>query len=316
MKSRFAIALALMTVLAGCITPQYVHRRYEPQFLPEAVDSATPVACRVVLRQDDPLIAAKVVHADVLTYWHDPYANGIDLIGRLMDVSLNKAEEAGHEMANKSRQEKAVVMGAPLAGHGLGASFRKDFQTSLSGAVNTSSWLHPLPTGITPFEMAHENKPVTVGEVDQHPVAQINLIYHLSYDAAALIVQAHLEYLRQGQTNATYARYYTYFSEPVGPEHEEAAVAKWVASDQDLLRQRMNEGISEVVEMLERDFFHPGLTDPTNPSVKVSCYDALNLSHVKWEGHIIRKGSPRILFQEKTGNYFSIVPDAVQPDPQ
>ena len=71
----------------------------------------------------------------------------------------------------------------------------------------------------------------------------------------------------------------------------------------------MSEGTSEIIAMLDRDFLNPKPKDPTDPIVRISCYDPLSLTHVQWNGHILRKGNPRVLFQEKMGNYFSIVPD-------
>ena len=214
---------------------------------------------------------------------------------------MNAALSGANEGANKIRKDKAARMSDLLAGHGLGASFRNEFQSSLSSALSSSSWLHAMP-----LEITLENKQDTA---NQQPVVQIDLIYHLSYDASALIAQARLTYFRPGQAKAAYARYYTYYSEPIGPERDDAAVAKWVSSDQDLLLKRMREGTSEIIAMLKLDFLNPEPRFPADPDVKISCYDALSLDHVQWEGYILRKGNPRILFRAKTGNLFSIVPD-------
>lgn len=294
------LAFGLAIIAVGCATLNYVHQ----PFLPATADSATPVAFRVVLTQDDPFVAAKEIHAEL------PYAYGG---GSLMDAvilhGMNALEEAGHEAANKHRRDKAAKMGAPLMRRGIDTSFRNDIQSSLSAALSSSPWLHTMP-----LEMTRENKQVMMAEVTQHPIVQIRLMYYLSYDASALIMHAHLDYFRQGQKNAAFGRWYIYYSEPVGPEREDAAVAKWVASDQELLHRRMCEGMSEVIAMLERDFFHPEPMDPNDPTVRISCYDAANLSRVQWRGHILRKGNPRILFQEMSlGNDYSIVPDSIQP---
>ena len=154
--------------------------------------------------------------------------------------------------------------------------------------------------------MTGENKQVMAEEVNQHPVVQINLIYYLSCDASTLIMQAHLLYFRQSQTNATYDRYYTYFSEPVGPERDDAAVAKWVASDQELLHRRMSEGVHEIIAMLDLDFFHRGPMNPANGRGRIS---VIPFSHVQRDGYILRRENSRILFQEDRGNIFSIIPD-------
>jgi len=301
------LALALTTTLLGCGTTHHVHHGHTAQFLPETIDSGSPAVCRVVLAQDDPFVASKVTHAGAAP----PIGGGSGLVGLGVDVLFSAAYHAAdveaHEVANNDRKDKAAQMSALLAGHGLGASFRTDLQASISNVLSSSSWLHSLRQ-----EMTSQARRVTVTEVNQHPVVQIRFIYHLSYDASALVMQAHLLYFHQGQTNAAYARYYTYFSEPVGSERDAAAVAKWVSSDHELLHRRMNEGMSEVIALLDRDFLNPDPTRPTTPPVTLACYDPLAPGRVQWEGHILREGHPRILFQEKTGNLFSVVPDPIQ----
>ena len=268
-------------------------------FLPEPVDSAIPAICRVVVPQSDPYVVSRVTKADNMPYT----SPGLVDIG--MDMLFNAMLSAGNKEANKERQLKADKMSVPLAGHGLGAEARRNLQSALAVAAAASPWLHcaPLETITT------TNQTVTVDEVSQHPVLQINVVYHLAIDASALIMQARLMYFRQGQTNSTYARYYTYFSEPVGPERDDAAVAKWTASGQQLLRQRMDEGIKEIVSMADLDFFHKQPLDPAQPIVKISGYDATYLRRAKWEGLELRNENPRIVFQAKSDNLFSLVPD-------
>lgn len=281
--------------------------RYKAPFLPETVDSATPAACRVVLSQDDPFVVAQKAMTGTINFIFVPSGNVlVDIFTEAIffngrDEHEKRRNERRNERANKRLQDQAAKMGAPLAGHGLGASVRNDFQSSLSAALGSSPWLHT-----TPLKMTGENKQVMAEEVNQHPVVQINLIYYLSCDASTLIMQAHLLYFRQSQTNATYDRYYTYFSEPVGPERDDAAVAKWVASDQELLHRRMSEGVHEIIAMLDLDFFHRGPMNPANGRGRIS---VIPFSHVQRDGYILRRENSRILFQEDRGNIFSIIPD-------
>jgi len=279
---------------------------YKPPFLPETADSATPAACRIVLPQDDPFIASKVTQPDALL----PIVNVDNSLAGLgaaiiTSFAVGIVDAAAHGVANKHRHEKALEIEAPLLGHGIGEAFRNDFQSAFATHLNASPWLHTLP-----LEMSTENKQVTTAEVLEHPVVQVSVIYHLSYDASALIMQARLLYFRQGQTNSTYGRFYTYYSEPVGSEKNEAAVAKWVASDQQLLHQRLNEGLSEITAMLDLDFFHRAPMDTTNHSVNISCFDALSQIPVQWRGFVHHRENSRIIFQELfQGNFFSLVPN-------
>jgi hypothetical protein len=70
----------------------------------------------------------------------------------------------------------------------------------------------------------------------------------------------------------------------------------------------MDEGRKEIMAMLNLDFFHPVLRNPTEPTVTIACYDPLQQSQVKWKGVILRNDSSRILCQEQSGNFFSVVP--------
>ena len=302
MKLHFIIFVALAVVLSGCAT-QYVHHHYEPQFLPETGDAAIPASCRVVLNQDDPFVAAQKTQAYKLGI------TGPGLIDIAVTLGMNAVMNGENNAADKAREDKATETIAPLLGHGIGALFRKEFESSLSAVLLSSPWLHSMP-----LEMAGGTTNVLASEVISHPVVHINSIYYLSYDASTLIIQAQLLYFHQSQTNAAYYRLYTYYSNPVGPEKDEEAIKKWAASGQKLFLSRMNEGINEVAAMLKLDFFQPEPVDPTTSGARISCFDAVNLNRVQWEGHIIRKGEPRILFQDKAGNLFSIIPDAIVPD--
>jgi Protein of unknown function (DUF2846) len=268
---------------------------YKPPFIPETVDSATPVACRVVLAQNDPFVTAKVIHL----------GTGVPVTGGLIDIgvslTMDLAIAEGHKVANKERADRAAKMTASLKGYGLGGFFRTNIESLLSSTLPSSPWLHTMQLEMT-------NRPVTLAEIYQHPAIQINLAYYLSYDASALIMQAHLLYFRQGETNATYARYYTYYSEPVGPEQYEDAVAKWTASNGALFRRRMTEGMNEINAMIDLDFCHRKPMDPMNRTVKISIYDDLTLNQEKWKGFILRNENPRVIFQDRNGNLFSIIP--------
>ena len=269
-------------------------------FLPEPVDSAAPAICRVAVPQSDPFVAAKVSRADTVPYT----SPGLVDIG--MNMIFNAILSAGTKEANKERQLKAEKLSLPLEGLGLGAEVRTNLQSALAVRSASSPWLH-----CAPLELTTTNQHVTLDEVRQHPVLQINVVYHLAIDASTLIMQARLMYFRQDQTNSTYARFYTYFSEPVGPERGDAAVAKWSASGQQLLRQRMDEGIKEIATMADLDFFHKQPIDPAQPVVKISGFDPASLSRVKWEGLELRNENPRIIFQAKSDNLFSFVPDQI-----
>ena len=305
MKSRkrigIASAIALATVLSGCAT-ENIHHGHQAQFLPYTGDSSTPTLCRAVLVQNDPFIASKITQANqVMVYDTSNPISFVTSIGA--SYAMNGIAKGINSAANHARADRATKEGAPLQGHGIGETFRRDFDSSLSASVHSSSWLHA-----TSIETNPEDVTKLTAEINQHPVVQINMIYHLSYDASALIMQAHLFFFRQGQTNATYVRYYTYYSEPVGPKRDDAAVAQWTASNQALLRQRMDEGRKEIMAMLNLDFFHPVLRNPTEPTVTIACYDPLQQSQVKWKGVILRNDSSRILCQEQSGNFFSVVP--------
>lgn len=297
----FAVALLLTAMLvlqSGCAT-QYVHQRHEAQFLPDPVDSSTPIACRLVLTQNDPFIAARKTSP-----WQVPYDASHGLAGLAVNFAINEVLRGANGIANEIREEEATKKSAPLRGRGLGAQFQNDIQSSLSSALRSSTWLHPLP-----LTVSRDNRAVTAVELNQHPILDIRLIYNLSYDASILVVQARLFYFKQEETNTEHVCYYTYYSKPIGPEKNEAAVAKWASDNDRLLRERMTEGLDQIIEMLNIDFLRPKWRDPSIPSETISCWDALIQKPVKLKGHIIRKEGSRIIFlseNEKGSILFSI----------
>jgi len=281
-----------------------------------AVSSDTSAVCRVIaiIPQDDPVIAVKgsqPIEAPPITIGagaSTPAGVGVDLAGQVVsDAVFNAFEESLHRSITRNRERRAKQMETPLDGLELGDSFRSKFQSGLTGAINSSPWLHAGQV-----EVSRRDDPVMIAELTRHPVVQVKILYELSFDASVLIVRAQLIYFRLGRTKGDMPRYYTYFSDPIGPERNAEAVAKWVASDQALLRQRMDEGLGEVVAMLEADFLAPKPGEPSGAPVKVSCYDALNLRHAEWQGNIVR-GGPRILFQRDSGGCFSLVPERSHP---
>lgn len=292
---------ALMVLGSGCAT-QYVHQRHEAQFLPDPVDSSIPVACHLVIPQDDPFVAAKRTSP-----WQVPYDFNNGLVGLALEIVMNEALHGVNSTANEVRKEEAMKRSAPLRGHGVGDWFTNNVDSSFSAALNSSVWLRALP-----LEMRRDNQEVTEAELNQQPILDVRLIYNLSFDASRLVMQARLFYFKQGETNTEHVCYYTYFSKPVGPEENEAAVAKWVSNDNQLLRQRMSEGLNQIIEMINMDFLRPEWRDPTIPSVSVSFWDALSEMRVQFKGHILSKTNSRIIFQtesEKGSNLYSIIPE-------
>ena len=292
------VAVALLAVFSGCGEPRYVHYHCEPQFLPETVDVSTPAACRMVIPQADPVVAPKETKPDVLFS---------DQNGGLVNLAIDVVQLETHSLANSIRRSNAAKMSAPLAGQGLGAAFQGEFQSELSAACRASPWLGKLLV-----EPAPANGPPAA---DAPSLLQVSVSYYLSYDASRLIVQANLDYYRRGQPYEAYGRRYTYYSDPVGSEIDEAAVARWTAAGHDLLRRRMQEGTREIVDMVWRDFLNPAPM-PGAELVTLSCYDAQSLAPVQWTGRIRRNGGPRVVFEDLGGDYFSVIADHVTLQPR
>ncbi|MGH7990847.1 MAG: hypothetical protein ACREDS_11755, partial [Limisphaerales bacterium] len=94
----------------------------------------------------------------------------------------------------------------------------------------------------------------------------------------------------------------------------EAAVAKWLSADNQLLHRRMSEGLDQIIEMLNLDFLHPQWRDPAIPADTISFWDALSQKHVKLNGHILYKEQSRIIFQTESqdgriSDVFSVIPE-------
>lgn len=290
------------TCLSGCAT-QYVHQRHQAQFLPDPVDSQTPVACHLVVSQTDPFVAARKTSP-----WQAPMVRP-GLVDMAITLIADEISKGINDTANEVRREQASKRSAPLQGRGLGTWFESSLQSSLTNALISSSWLQALP-----LEIHRENKPLSADELAQHPILDVRLIYNLSYDASALVMQARVFYYKQGETNTDHVCYYTYFSEPIGLEKDESAVEKWASTDHQLLRRRLAEGLAQIIAMLNMDFLRPEWRDPAVPSETISCWDAMSSQRVKLKGHTLRKDGSRIIFQtekvsEQASYLYSVIPN-------
>jgi hypothetical protein len=259
---------------------------YQIPFLPGTIDSNTPVACHVALAQDDPYVTAQVDQP----IDHPFFIALVDAMGF-------------SDMANNKYAARAKEMGLPLQGQGLGQSFRTGFQASLVAAVDRSPWFHAASV-----DMSREYTNVSAVEINRHPVMQINLVYYLSPDASSLIMRAELVYFRQGETNVTYDGFYTYVSEPLHVENNKA-ITQWSAANETLLRQRMDEGMGELITMMDIDFFHREQMNPDKRSVEISYYWPFYERLIDYSGFVMRDEGPRIIVQSQPGYLLSVAPN-------
>jgi hypothetical protein len=250
-------------------------------------------------------------------------ASGIDLVGRAMDATFNAGSNALNDSANKARADEAKRLSAPLQGHGIREWYTGELQSQAASALTSSPWLRGTAVlddraainatvERAMIRIGREGAIAEVGGKIPRPAVLLSVDYHLSHDAAFLIMRADLVYYRPGQDNAAHSRTYTYYSEAVGTEKGDAAVAKWVATNQQMLRQRMSEGVGEIVAMIKGDFLSPTTRDSAKQIVDLSYFDAESLSHARRQGYLLRKGGERIQFQENDfGDMFSMVPEKI-----
>ncbi len=285
---------------------------YQLPFMPGSVDSNTPAACHIVIAQKDLFVFADTTSPGNLNF-EAPSGNGsagatgetagAAFVAYFFMVFIS-AEIDGQ--VDKHHIAKADKLSLVLQGHGFNDSFGTNFQSSFASAIKQSPWIHAMSVDI-----AHQERNATLPEINQHPVVQIDLVYFLSSDASSLIMQAHLRYFSRGETNATYSRFYTYFSEPLSVRNKKA-IAQWSASNDELLRKRMQEGISQLITMMDIDFFHRKPMDPDKRSVIVSCYNAF-VDPDNYRGFVLANEGQRIIVQKKSGNIFSTIGRIVDP---
>jgi hypothetical protein len=284
---------------------------YQSPFLPGVADSAMPVVCHIVLAQDDPFVAAQIdqsasLPAPDVASSVTPAQQGEEAgAGIGASFLTGFADGIAVGIANNAQAAKARKMSLPLQGHGLGQSFRTNLQFSLVAAIGRSPWLHA-----TSIDITRENTNVTATEINQHPVMQIHLGYFLSPDASSLMVQAKLVYFRQGETNAAYDCLYTYISELL-PVENNKAITQWSADNEALLHVQMDEGLSELLTMLDIDFFHRERMDPNKRSERLLFYDPFDETPIECYAFVMRDEGPRVIVQSRSGNMLSIIPNVV-----
>jgi hypothetical protein len=271
----------------------------QAQFLPDTTKPSQLANARIILMQDDLSVAVEptgsIGRVPINPAPTSPGALGIDVaVTGLMNLVIAGAEQA----IQSSRAANADRESVALRGHGIGASFRNDLKSSFSNAIATSPWLKAASVEIT------QQKNPTLN-TEHQSLLQLTVVYHLSPDASSLIVQGRLIYIKQGETKPDYGRFYTYFSAPVGSERDESAIAKWVLSDQALLRARLSEGLHELITMVNLDFLNP-VTRPASVST-IAGYNPFTGNQDQWHGSILLDEKPRVIIRIANGNLLSVV---------
>jgi len=289
---------------------------YQLPFMPGTLDPLTPATCHILLSQDDPFVIPQIDHIESGNH---PSGTSVSpgatpaQAGEQAGVELGAyflagfVEAIANNVINNKNAATANKLSLALQGHGLGESFRTNFQSSLAQTVADSPWLH-----LTTIDLIRDNTNRTMSEINLHPVVQINLIYGLSPDASALLMRAELLYFRQGETNAAYDCLYTYLSQMLPVENKKAIIL-WSASNATLLRQRMNEGMSELITMIDLDFFHRARMNPNVRSIVISHVDPFAGRRVNSHGFVLRNEGQRIIFKNRGGNLFSVIGTVTPP---
>ena len=289
---------------------------YQFPFMPETVDSAAPAACHILLPQDDPFVAPAInltgLEGGPAGSYIPPNATPVqvgeqaaaDAVAVILEGVVDSIFNGA---ANSYAAAKATRMSQVLQGHGTGESFMANFQSALARTAARSPWFHAGSIDLT-----RESADVPVSGNYEHPVLQIKLVYGLTPHASSLFMRADLLYFRQGETNAIYHGLYSYLSEAL-PGEDKKAIAQWTASNAMLLCQRMGEGTSELISMMDIDFFHRVRIDPSVRTVLVSSIDPFEGRRVTDRGFLLCNEGHRLIFQDRAGNLFSVVGQIVSP---
>ena len=194
-------------------------------------------------------------------------------------------------------------------GHGLGDRYADDLLRATRAAISESGWLHPRHV---------ETRRVTIDPneaLPPGPFLRVEFGYALSWDAWSFILAARLSYFRDtGRKVLTFQRACLYFSERVGPDPDEAAVARWATNGQSALRGVMADSSAQLIQMVKIDFLAPELAgrDLQAALYRVRFLDHADLQDTVVMGRVIRRSGARILLQSNNGNLISLVPISVE----
>jgi hypothetical protein len=123
-----------------------------------------------------------------------------------------------------------------------------------------------------------------------------------------------LSYFRQGTTVPAYSRLFTYYSQRIGPERDEAALSRWVSNGESPYRTAADEAVIELVDMMKEHFLAPSNTAyASSPKARIKFWEPLEMSEREETGTLLHEQGNRIRFQgQSLGNLFSLVPDSIQ----
>jgi hypothetical protein len=308
---RLLLGLTLFLALAACVfnLPEERQNALFPPFLPWTEDSAAPVQCQIVVAQQDILVSSEETHYQPSTLNIAPTNTPGGFAALLAGALFDAAVEGGYRAANAAKRHAAENVGAPLVGHGIGVTYADSLLRATKAAISHSAWLHPVHV---------ETRRATIDPNEGLPpgaLLRIELSYALSWDARSFILTARLSYYRDTSKKAlTFQRAYLYFSEPVGPDPDKAAVTRWAAGGDAALRGVMADAITQLIQMIKMDFLAPELAgrDLQADLYRVRFFDQTDLQDAVVMGRVISRSGARMLFQSNNGNLISLVPISVE----
>jgi hypothetical protein len=231
--------IALIACATGCISGPPPN-----QALDKSLIETEPVKVRSIIAQDEVFIPVKETHS------------GVPLQSGLIEGVIHAIFEAPHQVRNDAKYARARRLLGPLLEQTLTVEFRANYWDGLKRTLQS-------PTGmkIGDIQTDTQTRQVTIADLREQPFLALNTSYHLSDDCSVLIIQTQFRYFQSGNNRPVSYGFLTYFSDEIGPEREDSAIAKWAANGAATYRATLNHGISETMKMLRFAILEPTTAD-------------------------------------------------------
>jgi hypothetical protein len=280
------LLVPLCLVANGCKTQQVAHKPIDPN----AIQSQATLV-RSVIVQDEVIIPVKIEHANP----------GLAYGGGGVGALVHAISEAAHKAKNKSRMDEAARLLAPLRQKAVTVEFRADHWDALTNALASSRGIRLLKA-----EAATKYTKPTIADIKDQPFLSLLTVYSLTRNCSTLEILTILQYFQAGNNQPAYSGALIYFSDEIGPERDEAAVAKWASDEAAPYKAAVREGIIETMKMLRADILEPVSPTGVSEDTKLKFRVPGSTKEVAWKGKILQRNRERLIFRKDGGPLFSI----------
>jgi hypothetical protein len=225
----------------------------------------------------------------------------------ILDAVVNGIEDAGIKARNEARRKAASQRLSPLWSQTADMDFRTTYWNAIRECFGSTASFQ-----CAGIETNTALVRITRKIVKEHPLLYLKTDFELSGDSSTVKISTSVEYYNLGNTELVCGGTLIYFSDAIGSEQDDAAIAKWSEAGATAYREAIRNGISETTRMLRLGLLEAPEPSAPDQTIKVRCPQKFfnnsgsGYSMETWQGRTLAENAARIIFQTDQGYLYSI----------